>query len=142
MIASSVAWIVAVNNAFIRSLAIVVTCFSSVLLNAFLFAVEKAIKISPDLTGFVKATRSYIKGEAVMIDLKQYEVWFVTWSQHLYGPKTLEQVAEHSRQLSPQHAGLVQRPRLRGGEEFFIRHRIPQQIRQPRCGLEIAEAER
>ena len=25
-----------------------------------------------------------------MIDLKQYEVWFVTGSQHLYGPKTLE----------------------------------------------------
>jgi L-arabinose isomerase len=32
-----------------------------------------------------------------MIDLKQYEIWFVTGSQHLYGPKTLEQVAEHSR---------------------------------------------
>src|SRR4026209_832860 len=31
-----------------------------------------------------------------MIDLKQYEVWFVTGSQHLYGPKTLETVAEHS----------------------------------------------
>jgi L-arabinose isomerase len=34
-----------------------------------------------------------------MIDLKQYEVWFVTGSQHLYGPKTLEQVAEHSREI-------------------------------------------
>jgi len=32
-----------------------------------------------------------------MIDLKRYEVWFVTGSQHLYGPETLEQVAEHSR---------------------------------------------
>ena len=31
-----------------------------------------------------------------MIDLKQYEVWFVTGSQHLYGPKTLETVEEHS----------------------------------------------
>jgi L-arabinose isomerase len=31
-----------------------------------------------------------------MIELKQYEVWFVTGSQHLYGPKTLETVAEHS----------------------------------------------
>ena len=31
-----------------------------------------------------------------MIDLSQYEVWFVTGSQHLYGPNTLEHVAEHS----------------------------------------------
>jgi len=35
-----------------------------------------------------------------MIDLKQYEVWFVTGSQHLYGAKTLEQVAEHSREIA------------------------------------------
>lgn len=35
-----------------------------------------------------------------MMDLKQYEVWFVTGSQHLYGPKTLEQVAEHSREIA------------------------------------------
>jgi len=35
-----------------------------------------------------------------MIDLTQYEVWFVTGSQHLYGPKTLEQVAEHSRAIA------------------------------------------
>lgn len=35
-----------------------------------------------------------------MIDLKQYEVWFVTGSQHLYGPKTLEQVAAHSREIA------------------------------------------
>ena len=34
------------------------------------------------------------------IDLKQYEVWFVTGSQHLYGPKTLETVAEHSREIA------------------------------------------
>ena len=27
-------------------------------------------------------------------NLKQSEVWFVTGSQHLYGPKTLKQVAE------------------------------------------------
>jgi L-arabinose isomerase len=32
-----------------------------------------------------------------MIDLTRFEVWFVTGSQHLYGPETLEQVAEHSR---------------------------------------------
>ncbi|MBN2167216.1 MAG: L-arabinose isomerase [Marinilabiliaceae bacterium] len=32
--------------------------------------------------------------------LKQLEVWFVTGSQHLYGPKTLEQVAEHSKEIA------------------------------------------
>lgn len=36
----------------------------------------------------------------MMIDLKQYEIWFVTGSQHLYGPKTLEQVAVHSREIA------------------------------------------
>jgi L-arabinose isomerase len=35
-----------------------------------------------------------------MIDLKQFEVWFVTGSQHLYGPETLEQVADHSRVIA------------------------------------------
>ena len=35
-----------------------------------------------------------------MIDLKQFEVWFVTGSQHLYGQETLDQVAEHSRQIT------------------------------------------
>ena len=35
-----------------------------------------------------------------MIDLRKYEVWFVTGSQHLYGPKTLDQVAEHSREIA------------------------------------------
>ena len=35
-----------------------------------------------------------------MIDLKGYEVWFVTGSQHLYGSKTLETVAEHSREIA------------------------------------------
>ena len=34
-----------------------------------------------------------------MIDLKSYEVWFVTGSQHLYGPETLAQVEEHSREI-------------------------------------------
>lgn len=34
-----------------------------------------------------------------MVNLNQFEVWFVTGSQHLYGPTTLEKVAEHSRQM-------------------------------------------
>src|SRR5688572_18001575 len=38
--------------------------------------------------------------QADMIDLKQFEVWFVTGSQHLYGPETLEQVAGHSRVIA------------------------------------------
>jgi len=35
-----------------------------------------------------------------MIDLKQNEVWFVTGSQHLYGPETLNTVADHSREIA------------------------------------------
>ena len=33
-------------------------------------------------------------------NLKQYEVWFVTGSQHLYGEETLRQVAEHSKEIA------------------------------------------
>ncbi len=35
-----------------------------------------------------------------MESLKNAEVWFVTGSQHLYGPKTLEQVADHSKEIA------------------------------------------
>ena len=35
-----------------------------------------------------------------MINLKQLEVWFVTGSQHLYGPETLKQVATHSQEIA------------------------------------------
>lgn len=31
-----------------------------------------------------------------MLNMKAYEFWFVTGSQHLYGPETLEEVAQHS----------------------------------------------
>ena len=31
-----------------------------------------------------------------MIDLKGFEVWFITGSQHLYGEKTLRRVEEHA----------------------------------------------
>lgn len=34
------------------------------------------------------------------IDLSQYEIWFVTGSQHLYGPETLEEVAQHSQAIA------------------------------------------
>jgi L-arabinose isomerase len=36
----------------------------------------------------------------VIPSLKQSEIWFVTGSQHLYGPQTLEQVAENSRKVA------------------------------------------
>lgn len=35
-----------------------------------------------------------------MVDLSSYEVWFLTGSQHLYGPETLELVAAHSREIA------------------------------------------
>lgn len=35
-----------------------------------------------------------------MIDLKTFEIWFVTGSQHLYGPATLAQVAANSQQIA------------------------------------------
>ncbi|MCK5469383.1 MAG: hypothetical protein KAI99_12760, partial [Cyclobacteriaceae bacterium] len=33
-------------------------------------------------------------------DIKQYETWFVTGSQHLYGEETLKQVAAHSKEIT------------------------------------------
>lgn len=35
-----------------------------------------------------------------MINLKQFEIWFITGSQHLYGEDTLKQVAEHSETIA------------------------------------------
>jgi L-arabinose isomerase len=37
-----------------------------------------------------------------MINLKEFEVWFITGSQHLYGEATLKQVAQHSREMALQ----------------------------------------
>jgi L-arabinose isomerase len=34
------------------------------------------------------------------VNLKQLEVWFVTGSQHLYGPDTLKSVAAHSQEIA------------------------------------------
>lgn len=34
-----------------------------------------------------------------MLELNQFEVWFLTGSQHLYGPETLQQVARHSEEI-------------------------------------------
>ena len=35
-----------------------------------------------------------------MFSLKAYEVWFITGSQHLYGPETLQQVAANSQEIT------------------------------------------
>jgi len=35
-----------------------------------------------------------------MVDLKTFEVWFITGSQHLYGEETLKKVAEHSQEIA------------------------------------------
>ncbi|MEM9984958.1 MAG: L-arabinose isomerase [Bacteroidota bacterium] len=36
------------------------------------------------------------------MSLSQYEAWFVTGSQHLYGPETLDQVAQHAQAVARQ----------------------------------------
>jgi L-arabinose isomerase len=36
----------------------------------------------------------------MIINLKEFEIWFITGSQHLYGEETLKQVAEHSQQIA------------------------------------------
>lgn len=61
-----------------------------------------------------------------MIDLKTFEIWFITGSQHLYGEETLKLVAEHSRQIA---AGLdnaaqipvkiIYKPVVKTSEEIF-----------------------
>ena len=35
-----------------------------------------------------------------MINLQELQIWFVTGSQHLYGPKVLQTVAEHSQEIA------------------------------------------
>ena len=34
-----------------------------------------------------------------MNEYQDFEIWFVTGSQHLYGPETLDQVAENSQKI-------------------------------------------
>ena len=53
-----------------------------------------------------------------MINLKQLEVWFVTGSQHLYGPETLKQVAAHSQEIA---AALERRARHPGARSCSSR---------------------
>ncbi|WP_210486744.1 L-arabinose isomerase [Rufibacter aurantiacus] len=61
-----------------------------------------------------------------MIDLKQFEVWFLTGSQHLYGEETLNQVAAHSQEIVKGLDGadqipvrIVFKPTVKTTEEIF-----------------------
>lgn len=45
-----------------------------------------------------------------MIDLSSLEVWFVTGSQHLYGPETLKKVEEHATAIARAFAASPQIP--------------------------------
>lgn len=61
-----------------------------------------------------------------MIDLKEFEVWFVTGSQDLYGAETLRQVAEHSQQVAKALDGASQipvrvvfKPTVKSTEEIY-----------------------
>ncbi|WP_324678038.1 L-arabinose isomerase [Hymenobacter sp. GOD-10R] len=59
-----------------------------------------------------------------MIDISQYEAWFITGTQHLYGPETLKEVAQHSQQIaealdSKLPIKIIYKPILTGPEEIY-----------------------
>ncbi len=61
-----------------------------------------------------------------MLDLKNFEVWFVTGSQHLYGEETLQQVAAHSQEIAASLNGsenipvrVVFKPTVKTTEEIY-----------------------
>lgn len=61
-----------------------------------------------------------------MIDLKKFEVWFITGTQDLYGEETLQQVAIHAQQVAEslhQQANIpvrvVYKPIVKNTEEIF-----------------------
>ena len=61
-----------------------------------------------------------------MIDLKAFEIWFVTGSQHLYGDETLHMVAEHSQQIAQSFDAdkqipvrVVFKPTVKSAEEIY-----------------------
>jgi L-arabinose isomerase len=61
-----------------------------------------------------------------MISLKEYELWFVTGSQHLYGDETLKKVAEHSEQIARSFnddkqipVRVVYKPTVKSTEEIY-----------------------
>ena len=61
-----------------------------------------------------------------MIDLKTFEVWFITGSQHLYGEETLKQVAEHSLKIAqglndanPVPVRVIFKPVVKSADEIY-----------------------
>ena len=48
----------------------------------------------------ITGRRNSNRQKGLALDFKKHQVWFVTGSQHLYGQKTLDQVAEHSREIA------------------------------------------
>jgi L-arabinose isomerase len=74
----------------------------------------------------------------VLTPLDQSEVWFVTGSQHLYGPETLERVADHARAIadaldrSPRvPCRVVFKPVVKSPEE--VHGLLSEANRAPRC---------
>ncbi len=60
-----------------------------------------------------------------MINLKELEVWFVTGSQHLYGPETLQQVAAHAQTIA---SSLNASPRIPVNVVFKPTVKTPEEI--------------
>lgn len=59
-----------------------------------------------------------------MIDLTHYEAWFITGTQHLYGPETLEEVARHSQEIAAElnlklPIKIVYKPILKTPQEIY-----------------------
>jgi L-arabinose isomerase len=61
-----------------------------------------------------------------MIDLKNLEIWFLTGSQHLYGPETLAKVAEHSQEIAAFYndvkeipVKVIYKPILKSSDEIY-----------------------
>jgi L-arabinose isomerase len=74
-----------------------------------------------------------------MLKVKSYEFWFVTGSQHLYGPETLEAVAKHSQEIATcfndrnaENYKIVYKPVVKTAEE--IRHVMIEANADENCG--------
>jgi L-arabinose isomerase len=72
------------------------------------------------------------------MDLKTFEVWFVTGSQHLYGEETLQQVATHSQTIARAlndstqiPVRVVYRPTVKTPEEIY--HTCVEANNTPHC---------
>jgi L-arabinose isomerase len=78
------------------------------------------------------------KGTATLSSKAQKEIWFVTGSQHLYGPQALAQVAENSRTIAASLDGestlpvrVIWKPTLTTADEIL--HLCREADREPHC---------